>query len=530
VTDSEIVWVENAVGRKVPTQWGEKRFRPYQGPFVPPPPDARKASPAVRKIASPEMKNKVLHSIKEAIERVGLRDGMTISFHHHFRDGDMVMNMVLETVRKMGIKNLTLAPTSTFPCQADMIIKCIQDRTITHIEGGSLRGKLGEYVSKKAPLKEPVHIRSHGGRVRAVMMGDFHIDVAFIGAPTCDPAGNCNGVYGPSACGCIQFSAVDAHYADQVVAITDNLVEYPATPMEITEEYVDYVVVVDRIGDPEKIVSGTTKITRSPTRLKIARDAVTLTDICGYIREGMGFQTGAGGISLAYTKYLGEILKERNITAGFAMGGTTGLIVDLLKNGHVKKLLTGQAFDLAAVQSIPASKHHKIISPSHYANIYMKGNVVNHLDVIVLGATEVDVNFNVNTVTFSNGVLAEPIGGHQDTAAGAKLTIITVPLLRGRMPMVLDRVTTVTTPGETVDAVVTEYGVAINPRRQDLIDAIKQNGTGGLNIVPIEKLRDMAYRMAGITRQKEPKWGDRVVAMVEYRDGSIIDVVKNITQ
>ena len=82
------------------------------------------------------------------------------------------------------------------------------------------------------------------------------------------------------------------------------------------------------------------------------------------------------------------------------------------------------------------------------------------LDVVILGATEVDTDFNANVNTEADGALLHGTGGHQDTAAGAKLTIIAQPLLRGRIPCVTDRVYSVTTPGEVIDAIVTEYGIA----------------------------------------------------------------------
>jgi citrate lyase subunit alpha/citrate CoA-transferase len=56
----------------------------------------------------------------------------------------------------------------------------------------------------------------------------------------------------------------------KVIVVTDNLVDFPCFPMEIEGNYVDYVVVVDKIGIPEKIISGTTQITKSPDRLLIA--------------------------------------------------------------------------------------------------------------------------------------------------------------------------------------------------------------------------------------------------------------------
>ena len=68
---------------------------------------------ASRKIKPVEPRQeKLLGSIREAIEKTGLKDGMTISFHHHFREGDYVINMVMDEIAKMGIKNLSIAPSS----------------------------------------------------------------------------------------------------------------------------------------------------------------------------------------------------------------------------------------------------------------------------------------------------------------------------------------------------------------------------------------------------------------------------------
>jgi citrate lyase subunit alpha/citrate CoA-transferase len=98
------------------------------------------------------------------------------------------------------------------------------------------------------------------------------------------------------------------------------------------------------------------------------------------------------------------------------------------------------------------------------------------------------------------------------------------PLVRkGRLPSVRDKVLTVTTPGETVDVVVTEMGYAVNPKRQDLIEALADCP---LHRYTIEELRDEAVALAG--KQDEIEFTDQVVALVEYRDGTIIDVVKKV--
>jgi len=90
----------------------------------------------------------------------------------------------------------------------------------------------------------------------------------------------------------------------------------------------------------------------------------------------------------------------------------------------------------------------------------------------VLGATEVDVNFNANVVTHSDGRLLHGIGGWQNCLF-AGCTILAVPSFRDRIPVIVDEVTTLTGPSELIDVVVTERGIAINPKRQELLDAVK---------------------------------------------------------
>ena len=60
------------------------------------------------------MKSKLLHSLREALEAAGLQDGMTVSFHHHLRNGDYILNLVLEEAARMGIRNLTVNASSLF--------------------------------------------------------------------------------------------------------------------------------------------------------------------------------------------------------------------------------------------------------------------------------------------------------------------------------------------------------------------------------------------------------------------------------
>ena len=126
-------------------------------------------------------------------------------------------------------------------------------------------------------------------------------------------------------------------------------------------------------------------------------------------------------------------------------------------------------------------------------------------------------------MTGSNGVIRGAVGGHQD-AATAKMTIISAPLTRGRIATVVPHVGTVVTPGESIDVLVTEVGIAVNPRRQDLLAAFKQ--VPGLPLVTIEELQQKAEQIVG--KPKPLEYTDRVVALMEYRDGSIIDEIHEI--
>ena len=117
---------------------------------------------------------------------------------------------------------------------------------------------------------------------------------------------------------------------------------------------------------------------------------------------------------------------------------------------------------------------------------------VNKLDFVVLFALEIDTNFNVNVITGSDGVLRGAPGGHPDTAAGSKCCIIVTPLTRGRMTTVCENVVTITTPGDCVDILVTDYGTAVNPLRQDLIEWLDK---AGIKHVSIEELKNKVDRL-----------------------------------
>ena len=507
----------NHAGRMIPDSIpGIANARLYAGPFAYVP-EGRMAGPKIR--MNKPNSDKLLRTVEQAIDASGLKDGMTISFHHHFRNGDHVLNMVVAAIAKKDIKGLTLAPSSLNDIN-DAIIPYIEQGVITAIESSGARGKMGQLMTA-GKLSKPAIIRSHGGRARAIESGDLKIDVAFIGAPCCDIYGNINGVEGRSACGSMGYAMVDAAYADKVIALTDNLVHHHLQRISIPQTQVDYIVKLTTIGDPKGIASGALRISRNPQELLIAEYATGLIEHSGYFRDGYSLQLGSGGASLAAAKFIRDKMKAQNITARFGVGGVTAPFAQMLEEGLIEMLFDTQDFDLPSIESIKTNPRHLEMSASFYANPHCGGPIVNDLDVVILSATEVDVDFNVNVITDSNGVIMGASGGHCDTAAGAKLAIVVAPLMRGRLPMVLDRVNTIVTPGETVDAIVTERGIAINPRRKDLIDNLQGIG---LPIMSIEEMQSIAYKLAG--KPESVPVSDEVVAVIEYRDGSIIDVVR----
>ncbi|MBO7365110.1 MAG: citrate lyase subunit alpha, partial [Bacteroidales bacterium] len=252
-------------------------------------------------------------SLEDAIRKSGLKDGMTISFHHHFRGGDKIVNMVVDKIAEMGIKGLTLAASSLSDVHAPLVGH-IKNGVISKITTSGVRGELAEQISRGL-MDEPVIFRSHGTRGAAVASGELHIDVAFLGAPSCDPLGNACGYSrsenAKSICGSLGYALPDARYADKVVILTDDLVPYPNTPNSISEHDVDYVVVVDSVGDSSKISSGAIRDSKNPRDIRLARLAAKAIINSGYFKDGFSIQTGTGGAALAAVKFIRESMIEK---------------------------------------------------------------------------------------------------------------------------------------------------------------------------------------------------------------------------
>ncbi|MBQ8748569.1 MAG: citrate lyase subunit alpha [Oscillospiraceae bacterium] len=465
--------------------------------------------------------SKLVNSLKEAVVLSGLKDGMTVSFHHHLRNGDFVLNMVMDQIAELGIRDLTVNASSLFDVHYPLV-NHIRNKVVTTIAADYIAAGLGREISKGL-LDNPVQFRTHGGRPNDIALGRTPIDVAFVAAPTADPMGNCSGKYGKSACGSLGYAFADAMYAKKVVVITDNLVPYPLQGWSIPENYVDYVVTVDAIGDPKGIVSGTTQITRDPVGLVMASYAAQVIEASGLLKDGFSFQTGAGGASLAAAKCLKDIMLKKQVQGSFGLGGITGYMVDMLREGCFQSLMDVQCFDLKAVESLRSDPRHQEISAMHYAAPGARSAVVDNLDVVILGATQIDTDFNVNVHTDSNGVIMGGSGGHSDTAAGAKLAMIIAPMFRARLPIVMDRVTCISTPGKNIDVLVTQGGIAVNPQRGELRERLI---SAGLPVLDICALKEKAERITGVPRKITR--GDRVVAQVLDREGNLQDSIYNV--
>lgn len=464
-----------------------------------------------------EKENKMVENISELFDKLEIKDGATLSFHHHLRNGDFVLNMVFEEVKRRGIKDITLVASSIFPCH-EPIVPLIKDGTIKNVITSYMSGPVAESISH-GDLKGTLVMQSHGGRARAIMEGSVKIDVAFIGAPATDVHGNISATEGKAFCGTLGYAIADSIMAEKTVAITDTILELEGKT-EIPSERIDYILKVDSIGDPNGIISGTTRITKDPVGLRIAQKAVEVMVATGLVKEGMCYQSGAGGVSLAVTKFLGDYMEREGIKGKFASGGVTGDLCDMKNRGLFDRIYDVQCFDLKSAEDIKNDPRHITMSAEKYASPY-KDAIVNSLDFVILGATELDTDFNVNVTTGHDGVIMGGSGGHQDTAYGAKVSIIVSKLFQSRIPLIVDRVGVISTPGSTVDVLVTERGVAVNENRKDIIEALKAHD---IEVMTIKELKKLSDSLTGVPEKKRDE-SKRVIGYMEYRDGQVLDKI-----
>ena len=462
--------------------------------------------------------DKRMADLAQVMDRFGLSDGQVISFHHHYRNGEKIIAPVLSLARARGLRGLTLAASSLFPCHA-ALIPFIEDGTIAHMVTDYMRGPLADAV-QAGRLSGKAVLQSHGARARAISSGALKVDIAFVAAPLAHPGGDTTGRGGPLACGPLGYPAVDAAHATATVVLADQISLSPLRHVDIPGHFVDAVLPFRAPGAPDGIASGSTVPLDSPT----ARASGTLTAeiiaAAGLMRDGMSLQSGAGGYSLGAVPLIGQALARAGRRGGFLSGGITGAHVALLEAGLFSEILDVQCFDGNAVASSIRNPAHRMMTAAEYASPLHPTAVVDRLDVMLLGAVEVDQAFNVNVAASADGRILGGPGGHPDTAQGAKLSIVTTTLQGGGQPKVVPQVRCVTTEGCDVDVVVTERGFAVNPRRHDLRSALR-----GLSapMLAIEELARMATDGLPAAPRAPMQRAGHII--VEHRLGHRLDVI-----
>lgn len=461
--------------------------------------------------------DKRMADLAQALDRFGLSDGQVISFHHHYRNGERIMEPVLRAAQARGVRGLTLAASSLFPCHA-ALIPFIEDGTVVHIVTDYMRGPLADAVQAGRMAGKAV-LQSHGARARAIASGGLEVDIAFVAAPLAHVGGDTTGRGGRLACGPLGYPAVDAAHARATVVLADEVSLAPLRHVDIPGRFVDAVIAFPDPGLPEGIASGSTVPLDTPAARAIGALTAEIIAAAGLMRHGMSLQSGAGGYSLGAVPIIGQAMARAGLRGGFLSGGITGAHVALLEAGLFDEILDVQCFDGAAVASSIRSPVHRMMTAADYASPLRPDAVVERLDVMLLGAVEVDHAFNVNVAASAEGRILGGPGGHPDTAQGAKLSIVTTTLQGGGQPKIVPQARCVTTEGRDVDVIVTDVGFAVNPRRDDLRAAL-----GNLS-APMLPIGDLS-RMAAEGLPEAPRHVHRAGhIIVEHRLGHRLDVI-----
>ncbi|RKX88385.1 MAG: citrate lyase subunit alpha [Spirochaetes bacterium] len=483
--------------------------------------DQKRNRANIKKPLITERVPRISKNLEGAISRSGLKNRDRISFHHHLRLGDSVVEQVLFLLEQMGYRELILCVSSVMGPATAAVLRAVRGGVIRRIETTGLKSPLSEAL-QAGEIPEPVIFRSHGGRARAIENGETPINLAFIAASEIDREGNMTGTQGINRFGSMGYAIVDAENAFYVIGLTDSITSRPLLHISISACFVDEVVELISIGSKSQIAGGSIRISRRPVEKLIARRAVQVLAAAEVIKPDFSYQSGSGGISLLVTALLKEYMMKNEIVGSFASGGVTGNLVDLMRDGFFDLLWDVQSFDDKAAVSLGENPSHREMSASLYANPENPGCIAHKLDVMILSATEIDRDFHVNSITGTNGRILGALGGAPDTAAGASLTIVVLPSFRGRIPTVNHRVQTVCTPGNTVDVLVSERGIAVNPQREDLLRCLNDSG---LEIFPIKELVRKVHNLTG--EPDQPIAGNRIRGVVEYRDGSILDCIRS---
>ncbi|MCB2229354.1 hypothetical protein KQH82_01475 [bacterium] len=515
-------------------EFNGKEYQPFDGAFSDRQYTGRLLGRThVRQI--PHRKDKVV--TLDAVMDV-IRDGDTISYPHYYRTGDRGLQMVVEKLRAHGKRDISIYGNAFFDHVDPWLFDAIRDGIITGIYGNPYRA-LGAQITSGALLPWRSVGVSHGNRVRKLQTGEVDVRVAFGPVPMADVYGNANGLYGKDEhlCGPVGLFEADASYAEYVCLLVGTVSERLIMPTPLSMEQVDFVVKVDDPGLASGIGSGTLDLAHAranPFNAEVAENVTKVIKASGVVQDNFAFQVGSGA-GLLILDNIRTMLKESKIRANFAIGGVTSMHVDMLDEGTLAHLMHGQLFEPSpkVIESMRSNPNHHEITTAYYASVANKEAAVNMLDLAVLSTLEIDLEFNLNTVC-AGGRIIGGIGGGQDVAAGADLTIIFMPLATGKnakgFPKVVDRVFTRTTPGEVIDVVVTEEYAAINPAsKSSYKDAIAERGKEfGVQLVSIEELRAKSQKKAESfgAVPEVPKAEGEVVHVIEWRDGTLLDVIR----
>lgn len=467
-----------------------------------------------------------------------IQDGDVISYPHYYRFGDRGLQLAVDALQKKKKKDIILYANAIFDHTDPWLFEAFRDGTLAGLYGNVYR-KFGEHVISGDLLPWVTVGFSHGNRVRKLQTGEVRVKMAFAPVPLADQYGNATGLKGPDEqlCGPLGLASADWEFADYTCLLAGEVSPRLVAPFSLSMEQTDFVVPVESPGVSSGIGSGTLnleKVRSHPLNARIAENVVRVMKAAGVVKDQFSFQVGAGA-GLIVLDSIRSILKESRIQAGFSIGGVTSMHVDMLEEGSIQQLLHGQLFEPSrkVIESLLESPRHVEITTGYYASVANKECAVNQLDLAVLSALEVDREFNVNTVC-ANGRIIGGIGGGQDVAAGAGLTIIFLPLATGKkglaFPKIQDRVYTRTTPGDVIDVVVTEDFAAVNPNsRSPYRDAVVENEKKfGLKLLSIDELRqkaaDQAREIGRIPERSETT--DDILHAVEWRDGTLLDVIR----
>ena len=534
--------IENALGRKVPVTVNGFAYEPYRGAFADLAPGPREPQPTPTRQGRGE--SRVAPSLAAVMEEFLPDQGGWISFPHYYREDTTLLRLVLEGLRASGRRGVKVMGIAFFNSHAELLLPALAEGLLAGIEGNTY-GAVAKAVGEGRLLPWVGLGRTHGGRARAFQCGERSVDLAILPVPIADAWGNANGVMGRDGarCGPISLGEPDARWTRHTVLLTERIHPGLLLPNPIDSRWVDRVVQVERVGENRNIATGTTDIRRvkgDELRNRIAANVVKAMTASGVVREGCNFQVGSGA-GLLVLRDLLEKMRREGIRGGFTVGGSMEFHVDLLQEGLVESFLDGQCFQPSArlFESLRTDPRHQEISTSFYYSPAAKQTAVGLLDVAVLGCNEIDLDFNVNTVTGYDGVLRAGIGGGPDAAAGAALTLFALPMARVSRkglscPCIRERVNTVVTPGEVVSAVVTEECIALNERNDSpWLPALGENARDqGLELVPMAELADRALAKAKAlgTLMEAPRYEGQVVMALEWRDGRLIDVVRRLAR